>query len=1035
MKLWKVLVFLSCWGLGFFLAGFPTSADALYEAGNDYNLYGHLYQYDVPVIGDSACCPTSAINSFTYLQNQYPGVYGTSLTSSPPTIAEVQKIAGPDYLNWQPGLFGSGGVAIPYAMWGRYLYIESRLPFQTRYSYQVATKDGQPLHGDKIGNPWPANRPLPTPNSPGIIVPTWQFIFDNLQKGADLGVGVTYLNDGIATDGHCLTLSRFSFDDKNNNGIIDKGEGSVSFVDPASKNEVTCNVWQNSVPTLLSRYPYLILDYRESVYSPSGFIDAIIAEYPMSQAIPDTVAAGNILVLKTNSPYGTLTYHGGVLYALEPQTIWNKALILGLEGGILDSAANNTCTLTGAISGQGAFSKMGSGILFLRGTNSYSGGTMLLEGTANIASDENLGDPSGSIIFQGGTLQAGAALALSRTLVCNRIQGLEVSSFNTFDTGFYVSTLKGVLTGDGNLWQTGQGSLTLRGDASAFRGNYTLHSGTLTVENTFGQYTGNMTVNPNGILQGTGFLAVQQVTNHGTVNPGNSVGTLTVDGRYIQEADGRLRVEVASPTSYDRLRLSGIAELNGAVQPVLLAGYRPPANTVFRGILTSERAVIETFAALENNTPIRTWQALYSPTQVDLTLTRDYAKPSFGLNANQHAVGTMFNRVADTTSGDLAEVLNTLDNLPTPSAIAHAYQQVSPDKVAALSTLAFAGANLQKGLLSRRITDLRFGNREATVLGGFPGSFNLNYSQTAGLMLAYNSSNLAGLLTSGREAGLAPAERHWGLYLDPALVLGSQQSSANQTGFDFTIAGFNAGADYRVRDDLLVGLVSGYSHTGASFKGSGGSVQTNTWPLTAYAAYLPQFFYAYGSVGYALNLFNLERQLSFEGLNRSAKSLPTGNQFNAYAEAGYDLKLKPLVVTPVLSLAYSSLWVDGFTESGAGALNLKVSPQQVTSLQTGVGAKVALPIKRNSMVTVPQVYATYQHEYSDSSRGLDARLSQAGSTFAFQTEAPHRDFAVVGTSVNILTQKNFQVRLDYNAEVGRGNYAAHYVSAGVRWQF
>ena len=257
----------------------------------------------------------------------------------------------------------------------------------------------------------------------------------------------------------------------------------------------------------------------------------------------------------------------------------------------------------------------------------------------------------------------------------------------------------------------------------------------------------------------------------------------------------------------------------------------------------------------------------------------------------------------------------------------------------------------------------------------------------------------------------------------------------NQTGFTFTIAGFNAGADYRVRDDLLVGLATGYSYTGARFQGSGGSVQANTWPLTAYVAYLPQSFYAYGSLGYALNLFNLERNIGFGDLNLTAKSSPTGNQFNAYGEAGYDLKVKRLMVTPVLSLAYSKLWVDGFTEDGAGSLNLKVSPQNPQSLQTGVGGKIAVPLKRNSVVVVPQVYASYQHEYSNNSRGLDARLSQAGSTFTFKTDNSHRNFAVVGANVNILTKKNLKVQLDYNAEVGRGNSTAHYVSAGVHWEF
>jgi outer membrane autotransporter protein len=92
-------------------------------------------------------------------------------------------------------------------------------------------------------------------------------------------------------------------------------------------------------------------------------------------------------------------------------------------------------------------------------------------------------------------------------------------------------------------------------------------------------------------------------------------------------------------------------------------------------------------------------------------------------------------------------------------------------------------------------------------------------------------------------------------------------------------------------------------------------------------------------------------------------------------------------------------------------------------------------MQRNSVTVTPQAYAFYQHEYSDSSRTLDARLSQVGSAFTFLSGEPHRNFAVLGADVTIATKKNLKVQLDYNAEVGRGNYTAHYISAGLRWEF
>jgi hypothetical protein len=94
---------------------------------------------------------------------------------------------------------------------------------------------------------------------------------------------------------------------------------------------------------------------------------------------------------------------------------------------------------------------------------------------------------------------------------------------------------------------------------------------------------------------------------------------------------------------------------------------------------------------------------------------------------------------------------------------------------------------------------------------------------------------------------------------------------------------------------------------------------------------------------------------------------------------------------------------------------------------------------KSPVTVVPQLYAIYQREFSNSSRTLGARLSQAGNTCVFQTDyftgQPHRNFAVLGANVSILTQKNRKVQLDYNAEMGRGNYTAHYAGAGVRCEF
>jgi uncharacterized protein with beta-barrel porin domain len=525
------------------------------------------------------------------------------------------------------------------------------------------------------------------------------------------------------------------------------------------------------------------------------------------------------------------------------------------------------------------------------------------------------------------------------------------------------------------------------------------------------------------------------VENSGTMNPGNSPGTLTIVGKYTQTATGRHIVEVASASNYDRLAVTGTASLDGTLAPTLYSDFQARGNQIFSGVVTAAGGVTGTFSTIANQqfTPTLSWQTRYNPASVDLWVQRNYTNQGLGLNVNQQAVGAALNSLAGVTSGDLDTVRHNLDYLPNAGAVQEALQEISPQKAAALSNLAFTSASFQMRNQAQRLTDLRFADWAAALEGGVLAEVNpFGSRQFSGLMLAFNSPSLSGMITQERPSVSATS---WNVYLYPSVILCNQQTTANQTGYTFYMAGFTLGADYRVQDNLLVRLSTGYSYTNADFKGSVGGVQTNTLPLTVYAAFLEQSFYAYGSLGYTLNLFNQQRGIQFGGLKRIADSSTTGNQLNAYGEAGYDLKPNPFIVTPVVSLAYSGLWLNGYGESGAGSLNLDVASQNATSLQTGVGLKVVAPCRVGGATMIPQVYATYQHEFATNSRGLIASLSQGGGTFTFQTDAPSRDFAVVGAKLDLLTRKNLQFSLNYSAEVGRVSYLAQSIYAGVRLVF
>ena len=704
---------------------------------------------------------------------------------------------------------------------------------------------------------------------------------------------------------------------------------------------------------------------------------------------------GALTLAAASSASGTYSLSGGSLSAATVNL--NAGGVFTQTGGTFDAATINH---TG---GTGTFTDLYLGRNAGSSTYTFSGGSVT-------AANEYVGY-SGSCTFT----QSGGSNTVTNSLTLAANPG----SLGAYDLG------GGNLTVD---------TLTINAGGAFTQTGGTLSYSTLNLRG--GGFTGDL-VNT-GLLTGTGPI-IGKVTNDGTVSPGYSPGTLNIVGSYTQTAAGTYTAEVASAGSYDQISVTGApgtATLAGTIAPTLLNGYRPRGNQVFPGVVTTTGGVTGAFNSILNQqiSPTLFWQARYNPTSVDLWVQRNYTNSGLSLNSNQQGVGTMLNSVAGATSGDLDTVLNAIDYLPNNASGRDAFKQISPEKAGSLTSLGFVAASFQMRNLATRTTNLRFVQGESSGGSGLTsGGLSFNYSKLDGVMLAYNSASLSNLF-SARKEFQAP-EGHWGLYMDGGAAFGSQNSSINQTGYNFTLGGFTLGADYRLRDNLLVGLATGYSNTGAGFYGSGGSVNANTVPFNAYAAYFPGSLYAYGSLGYALNLYDLNRGINFNGIGRSASSSTTGNQFNLYGETGYDLKLSRFILTPSATLSYSTLWVDGFTEQGAGALNLKVGSQNANSVQTGLGGRLTVPLKVGSVKVVPQGYAFYQHEFANGSRGLSASLSQGSSSFNFQTDAAKRNYALVGASITAGLRKNLYAQVNYNAEVGRSGSSNQSINAGLRYEF
>ncbi|QDC39312.1 autotransporter outer membrane beta-barrel domain-containing protein [Sphingobium fuliginis ATCC 27551] len=229
-----------------------------------------------------------------------------------------------------------------------------------------------------------------------------------------------------------------------------------------------------------------------------------------------------------------------------------------------------TATVDSALTGSTQLVKTDLGTLVLSGTNSYGGGTRVNGGTLQIARDVNLGDAAGGIGFDGGTLHSTASITSARDV--------DMIGRGTILTDAGTTLVfNGSVTGSGDLIKDGAGNLALN-DTSDYTGLTIVRAGGLFVNGDQSAATGLVDVAAGAVLGGHGIIGGDvAVADGGTLAPGNSPGTLTINGNLALNSGSLLAFEfgqanVAGGPFNDLVNVGGDLTLDGTVNVAVSAG-------------------------------------------------------------------------------------------------------------------------------------------------------------------------------------------------------------------------------------------------------------------------------------------------------------------------------------------------------------------------------------------------------------------------------------------------------------------------------
>lgn len=370
----------------------------------------------------------------------------------------------------------------------------------------------------------------------------------------------------------------------------------------------------------------------------------------------------------------------------------------------------------------------------------------------------------------------------------------------------------------------------------------------------------------------------------------------------------------------------------------------------------------------------------------------------------------------------IAEIRNALIRA------AQAQNLVSVTELTSAYTLGFGQFDSEVLSVQQRLADIRSEARASGVpdvnsVKSVPSEKNPRGGKSPGGKNSWSGKGGEGVQPAQVEMS---DDTRWGVFITGTGDFATVGDTDSANGFHGNSFGTTLGVDCRVSDQLVVGVSVGYAHSDLDLIADG-KLKADGGKAALYAMYHAGGFYTEGLIGGGYNSYDTKRS-AFLG---NAYGSTSGGQFDAYLGVGYDVKLGSVFVTPMASLLYTLVGIDGFDERGS-LVPLHVESQHGSSLRSRVGPRVSFTRRVGAANVTPSVSAQWQHEFLDDELPLNARSANgAGSLFTVHGPKIGRDSALLTAALNIAWSR-YAAYLAYQADLGRENYENETVLVGFR---
>lgn len=684
----------------------------------------------------------------------------------------------------------------------------------------------------------------------------------------------------------------------------------------------------------------------------------IISSESASYGGPVTIAAGTLALNGIGGLPGATswTLNGGGLDVSQQVSDTSLQQLSGngtqsninLGSNDLTIVQPTNSSYAGTFSGTGDLTKTGVGTLVLTGASPLTGTTIISAGTLQLGDGGTTGSLTGAIVND-------ATLSINRS-----------DSF----------TIANAITGTGALLIEGGGTATFA----------TSYSGSLSAVGSSIQLDGaslagaSIALEGGSVLSGNGSVGNLAVLSAGTVAPGNSPGTITVNGPVLFSGGSRYQVDVTPAGAHDLIRATGSVSLDGnAVVAVTAAPGSYAPNTAYT-IVTTTDAVSGTFVSVSSNYAFLTPSLSYDAQNVYLTLV--YTGTDFASLAQTRNHVNVANAVQGLGFGN--EVFDTLLQLPTGAV---------PGALDALSGEAYASVNTviqQQSIYVRETVGDRL--RQALTAPGVSALADGAGPQTAAL-----------------GEGLTPT-----LWAQGYGGWGDTSSDGNAAGISNSIGGFLMGVDVALAPNVRAGLFGGFSKSWFDVDDRNSSGSMDSYDIGFYAGAQFGSLALRGGAAYAWNDVSMSRTVAFPGLSQAVEGDYETGTTQLFGELGYDMTVGAYAFEPFAGLAYVHIGDASFTESG-GSAALSASTDSMETLYSTLGLRVATRLEVGGRTLTPHATFGWQHAFGDITPAATLQLA-GGSPFAISGTPIAEDALLLEAGLRYALSDTAQLGASYTGQ-------------------